>query len=813
MEKEVFISHSKNDKKIADLICAALESSEIGCWIAPRDIPYGNNWAGEITEAIESSKLFVFLLSKSSNESRQCPKEINLADNANIPILCIKIEDVEMSAELKYHLSTKQIMMMDISIIDSQIGDLVRQIKSKIGNVESTSQKTLDGGYVLQGGRFGLSSLDEEANDDGTDEYNIDEELDLRFNSLFGNNNSQPSKDSKLKSKINEIEVNRFASEFEENLPKKISKKVIENSWFETYERPSLAVDNNREYSNGKHFTLPLLNGIRTLVFQIFEDQVDSQTEVIYNGVQLLDSTEDDINKTMTVYLDTVPIEGASLLFLHFNFEKEKIFVNSGLLENDQVMICKKPEILRFQRMRVVDDKIFLSNATYDGESVEFDETDKSNEEERWVKADIRLTPPIIIDVETATPVLRELYYDEKDKCKKARIKVKSKKNYFAFNINISGTNSASRPMTSLEKGKCYRRGSNGFSKDLLVAADLFEEDGSAEAMLECAFIFGHEDEYKDIDTYLDYLNRAISLRSEGAAVELSMAVIDDEIKSVSISECIRILTDIASEDSGVSHFVLGYLFESLDDPITAFDHYFNSAKSGFLPELVRLECSSGMIDEELKKTIYDHYTTNSQNQALCLSHYSMGSVCYYGIGIEPRKGLGLKLLEDASLQGDVFSKKALLEIYTKSSTELEQKKALQLLEEIIVEDSSFAVQLANMYIDGVGCEKSEENDKKAFSILFAMKESDDRSAINNLAWMYKVGRGCKIDYLEARKLFEKSAKMGSAASYCHLGDIYTEGLGVERDLAKALEYYKTASSMGNKKAKKTCEELDGGKS
>ncbi len=29
------------------MICKRLESSGYSCWIAPRDIPYGNDWAGE----------------------------------------------------------------------------------------------------------------------------------------------------------------------------------------------------------------------------------------------------------------------------------------------------------------------------------------------------------------------------------------------------------------------------------------------------------------------------------------------------------------------------------------------------------------------------------------------------------------------------------------------------------------------------------------------------------------------------------------------------------------------------------------------
>lgn len=120
-ELKVFISHSKHDKPIAELICTALEGEGVGCWIAPRDIPYGNDWAGEIASAIENSSLFIFVLSEHSNSSTQCFKEITVADNVGVPIVCVKKDDVEMSQPLKYYLSTRQILSIDASNIKEEL--------------------------------------------------------------------------------------------------------------------------------------------------------------------------------------------------------------------------------------------------------------------------------------------------------------------------------------------------------------------------------------------------------------------------------------------------------------------------------------------------------------------------------------------------------------------------------------------------------------------------------------------------------------------------------------------------------------------
>src|SRR5688572_25696121 len=49
---DVFVSHSAKDKAKADAVCDALEKGGVRCWIAPRDILPGANWATSILKAI-----------------------------------------------------------------------------------------------------------------------------------------------------------------------------------------------------------------------------------------------------------------------------------------------------------------------------------------------------------------------------------------------------------------------------------------------------------------------------------------------------------------------------------------------------------------------------------------------------------------------------------------------------------------------------------------------------------------------------------------------------------------------------------------
>jgi hypothetical protein len=71
MAHDVFISHSHEDKPAADAACAALEARGIRCWIAPRDINPGQDWAASIVEAIRNAQIMLLVFSRHANQSPQ----------------------------------------------------------------------------------------------------------------------------------------------------------------------------------------------------------------------------------------------------------------------------------------------------------------------------------------------------------------------------------------------------------------------------------------------------------------------------------------------------------------------------------------------------------------------------------------------------------------------------------------------------------------------------------------------------------------------------------------------------------------------
>jgi len=106
MSQDVFISYSSIDNTAADTVCAILEQNGVSCWMAPRDITPGVEFAEAIIDGINSSKLFILVYSSNSNNSKQVFREVDRAVHSGRPVINLRLEDVPLSKQLEYYLSS-----------------------------------------------------------------------------------------------------------------------------------------------------------------------------------------------------------------------------------------------------------------------------------------------------------------------------------------------------------------------------------------------------------------------------------------------------------------------------------------------------------------------------------------------------------------------------------------------------------------------------------------------------------------------------------------------------------------------------------
>ena len=108
MNKQVFISHSSKDGKIAAELCDFFEKNGKKCFIAPRDIGAGREYAEEIINGIDNCNSMILILSENSNDSPHVLREVERAVSKSIPIIIYRLEEVELSKSLEYFLMTNQ---------------------------------------------------------------------------------------------------------------------------------------------------------------------------------------------------------------------------------------------------------------------------------------------------------------------------------------------------------------------------------------------------------------------------------------------------------------------------------------------------------------------------------------------------------------------------------------------------------------------------------------------------------------------------------------------------------------------------------
>jgi hypothetical protein len=129
MAHDVFISYASPDRATAEAICAALESSNISCWFAPRDVEVGKVWVEAIVDAIDAGRIFILVLSSSSNSSPQVTREVERAASKDIPIIPIRIDNTPLSKAIDFFTSRHQWLDAQKPPLEKHLPQLVTTVE------------------------------------------------------------------------------------------------------------------------------------------------------------------------------------------------------------------------------------------------------------------------------------------------------------------------------------------------------------------------------------------------------------------------------------------------------------------------------------------------------------------------------------------------------------------------------------------------------------------------------------------------------------------------------------------------------------
>jgi TolB-like protein/Tfp pilus assembly protein PilF len=136
---DVFVSYASQDAAVANSIVEHLESQGLKCWMAPRDVRPGTEYADAIVAAINEAKAVVLLLSGSAVASSHVGREIERAASKHKQIVALRIDTEPLSRSFEYFLSNSQW----IDLPNLGMPAAMAKLKEAVGHVSIASPQSL----------------------------------------------------------------------------------------------------------------------------------------------------------------------------------------------------------------------------------------------------------------------------------------------------------------------------------------------------------------------------------------------------------------------------------------------------------------------------------------------------------------------------------------------------------------------------------------------------------------------------------------------------------------------------------------------
>jgi hypothetical protein len=149
MAGRVFISHASEDREIASAVCEAIESRGLSCWIAPRDITPGKDYAQALYDAIGECSSLVLVFSEHSNRSPQVRREVERAARDGDLIIPFRIDDTVPNGGLLFNVGNLDRIAPSSVDLPTQVGILAEIVQTRVQAGDSDLQGPASGSEAM----------------------------------------------------------------------------------------------------------------------------------------------------------------------------------------------------------------------------------------------------------------------------------------------------------------------------------------------------------------------------------------------------------------------------------------------------------------------------------------------------------------------------------------------------------------------------------------------------------------------------------------------------------------------------------------
>ena len=140
---DMFISYATKNADIAQYVVEKIERRGKRCFIAPRDINSGADYASEIIRGISNSLAVLLIFSSESDKSAYVLREINSAVSRNKTIIPLRIENFLPSEALEFYLGPTHWLDAFPQVLDTHLDSILSILKGLSAQSEESSVKEI----------------------------------------------------------------------------------------------------------------------------------------------------------------------------------------------------------------------------------------------------------------------------------------------------------------------------------------------------------------------------------------------------------------------------------------------------------------------------------------------------------------------------------------------------------------------------------------------------------------------------------------------------------------------------------------------
>lgn len=126
---DLFISYATKNADIAKYVVEKIERRGKRCFIAPRDIRSGADYASEIVKGISNSQAVLLIFSSESDKSGYVLREVNSAVSRNKTIIPLRIENFLPSEAMEFYLGPTHWLDAFPQVLDTHLDSIFSILK------------------------------------------------------------------------------------------------------------------------------------------------------------------------------------------------------------------------------------------------------------------------------------------------------------------------------------------------------------------------------------------------------------------------------------------------------------------------------------------------------------------------------------------------------------------------------------------------------------------------------------------------------------------------------------------------------------